>query len=146
VRNLPLDHFERAALQRIPSGIVERSGRCGLGERQDFTRDGADRFMLLDEQRRHVAVACFAHPREQFALLEVEVAADVLLDLPAQQVDELDDLLTGGARTRRTRQRLLDAAEQFEIDAMLVVERSAHLSFIAHGIRAARLTRRRLDR
>jgi hypothetical protein len=132
--DLPFDHLERAPLERRPARVVERAGRGRLRERQHLACDGADGAMLLDQQRRHVAVAGVAHARKKLLLLEVEMPADVLLDVPREHAGELNQLRVARvARPRRARERLLDAAEQLEIDAMLVVERTAHLALIAHG-------------
>src|SRR6185503_10026363 len=133
--DLALDHLERAPLQRGPARVVERARPGRPRKRQDLARDGADRVMLLGHERRHVAVAGVTHARKELLLLEVEMPADVLLDVPHEHSGQLNQLgVSRVARPRRARERLLDASKQLEIDAMLVVERTAHLALIGHWL------------
>src|SRR5690242_4431583 len=133
VRDLPLDHLQRAAAKRAPAGRVQRACRGGLCKRSELARNLANCVVLLDEQRGHVAVARIAHAREQLLLLEFEMPADVLREVAAERARELCELAVDSvAGGRRTRERVLDAREQLEGRAMLVVEHAAHRGLVAH--------------
>ncbi|MCZ7561751.1 MAG: hypothetical protein M5U30_18360 [Burkholderiaceae bacterium] len=89
--------------------------------------------MLLGEQLGDVAFARVGQPREELALLEVEVAVHVLLEVAREAGRHAGEFgVAARARARRAREGLLDAAEQVEVGAMLVVERVADLALEAH--------------
>jgi hypothetical protein len=61
------------------------------------------------------------------------MAADVVLDRVAELPGQARELgVTGEAGATRARKRLLDAAEQIEVDPVLVVERVTDLALEAH--------------
>src|SRR5450755_1684394 len=133
VGHLALDHLQRTALERVEPAVVERPRSGGACQRQYFGSHRADGVVLFLQQLGDVAFAGLGHAREQLAFLEVEMAPDVLLDEAAERTGELGEFgIACGARARRSRERLLDTAEQVEVAAMFGVERMTDLAREAH--------------
>ena len=68
--------------------VVDRPRCRGARERQQLGGDFADRVVLFDQQRRHVAVAGVGHQRKERFLLEPEVALDVLFQRARELADQ----------------------------------------------------------
>ena len=124
VRDLALHEFDQQLLEQRRSGRGQRLGRRRARQRRQFGDHGTDGVVLLGQQRRHVAVAGLGHERKELLFLEVEVAADLVLQVVLQRACQ-----RRRASARRCRgQRLLDAAEQVEQGAVFVVEAAADLA------------------
>ena len=109
---------------------------CGgrARQRQDLGRRLADGVVFLLQQAGDVAVAGVAHAREQLALLEVEMRADVVLDQARERAGERGELRVRAPRVRERRAMACSsAAEHIECVAVLGVERLADLAHEAHG-------------
>src|SRR5690606_27427996 len=95
--------------------------------------DRPDRRVLLGEQLGDVAFAGIGEPREQLLLFEIEMAVHVLLEMAHEAGGDLGELgIAAGAGARRTGKGLLDAPEQVEVGAVLLVERVTDLALEAH--------------
>ena len=133
MRHLTLDHFERTALERVETRVVQSCRGGGVQQRPDFGGHGADRVVFLLEHLRDIAFARLRHAWEQLALFEIEMARDVLFDEAGEPGREFHEL--GVARSPlagEPRERRLDAAQQVQVAAMFSVQLMADLSGSAH--------------
>jgi hypothetical protein len=90
--------------------------------------------MLVGQQRGHVTVARLVQPGKELALLEIEMAADVLRDLMVEALQQRRQVgVAAAAVARHSRQALLQLAEQLQVRAMLVVEQAADLALKRHA-------------